>query len=28
VQTEMREQAEKEGKQVDKMTNKVVKRLQ
>jgi len=27
VQTEMREQAEKEGKQVDKMTNKVVKRL-
>lgn len=28
VQTEMREQAEKESKQVDKMTNKVVKRLQ
>ena len=28
VQTEMREQAEKESKQVDKMANKVVKRLQ
>lgn len=28
VQAEMREQAEKEYKQVDKMTNKVVKRLQ
>ncbi len=28
VQTEMRERAVKESKQVDKMTNKVVKRLQ
>ena len=28
VQAEMKEQAEKEYKQVDKMTNKVVKRLQ
>ena len=28
VQSEMREQAEQEGKQVDKMTNKAVKRLQ